>query len=508
MSETARLAGRVLCLGFPGTDPAAALEYLRPVGPGAVVLFARNVTTVDATRALVDDVRRGLGDDVLFAVDQEGGSVARLRDGATRIPSMMALGATCDGALAERVGAALAADVRRAGGDVDFAPVLDLALAPASTVVGTRSLGDDPALVAELGAALVRGLQGGGVAATPKHFPGHGASAADSHLGPASLAADVHTLHTRELVPFRAALAAGARALMLAHLRVPALDASRPASRSTAVATSLLREELGFTGACFTDCLDMRGAGDDDLCAAAVDALAAGVDFLVISHSFERAPEVVAGIERAVERGALPLEQLRHAVARGNDLRAWSRRQTPRATEDTSDVGRVVAARAVTVVRGDPVLRADVPVAVVSFEGAAHDGIGSVREDGSLSLALRRRRRRSELLRVPLEPDAAMSEHLRSLLALQPERELVLVVRGAARRPAQRQAVDVLLAAFPHALVVVAAEPFDVAYLARAPRVVCSYDDGEPMLEALADVLTGKQRAPGRLPVDVRAAVG
>ncbi len=510
LSDLERLAASVLCVGFPGDSPEAVpLETLRTLRPGGFVLFARNVSMPEGTRALVDAlcaVAYDAGDPVapLVAIDQEGGRVARLQRGAVIFPSAMAVGACADAALAERVGLALASELRRCGVSLDFAPVADLALAAESGVIGTRAFSDDPADAAACVAALVRGLQRGGVGATLKHFPGHGASAADSHLTLPSLDVSLETLRARELVPFRAGIAAGADAVMAGHVLLPALDAARPASLSPRILVELLRDELGFEGVCFTDCLEMDALAGwpGGVPGAALAALAAGADGLVISHRLELAVAARDAIVAAVVAGALPRARLEQAAARMLALRVRLERSAPESERDPAAVAALVAHEALTLVRGSVPELAGRVVNVVSFEGAKADGVGSrVASHSALHLALRTRRVRGESLRVPLEPDELALEALLELIAAQPERPLVILTRRALVHAAQAHAVDALLAVAPDALLVAALEPFDVARFPQARNVACTYGDDEPSFEALADVLAGRAVARGRLPV-------
>ena len=482
------------------------LEELRELSPGAILLFSRNITSVEATRALADALRAALGD-VLIAIDQEGGRVARLRLGATPVPSMMALGACGDEGLAERVGLSIAGDLRRAGADVDFAPVLDLALEPQSAIVGTRSFGDDPVRVAALGAAVTRGLQRGGVAATLKHFPGHGATEFDSHAELPVVGAGGATLRERELVPFAAGIAAGARCVMSAHVVFPALDAERPATLSPTILTGLLRDELGFAGVCVTDCLEMDAvAAHGGSVAAAVAALRAGADLLTVSHTLGVARQMRTALAHALEAGTIEDERMRQAVARVDDLRRCLARAQPQTDPDPHWVAHQVARRAITLVRGRARLDLNEPATVVSFEGESADGVGSGTERASLNRALRTRGMRSEILRVPLEPEPEMVEHLRAVLAAQRGRNVVIVMRRAHRHRSQRSAIDALLASTPQAWLVSALEPFDVGCFPRARNVLCSYGDGALECEALADVLSGRAGAGGKLPVRLPAS--
>jgi beta-N-acetylhexosaminidase len=498
----------VLCVGFDGATPEdAPLAELAVMQPGGILLFARNGTEVDSARALVDAVCDAIGGPLrpLVAIDQEGGRVARLRAGAVQMPSMMALGASGDAALAQRAGSAIADDLRRAGCTLDFAPVADLALEARSPVVGTRSFGDDPALAGALAAAVVTGLQAGGIAATLKHFPGHGATEVDSHVALPVVTAAAATLRARDLLVFAAGIAAGARAVMSGHVMVPAFDDQNPATLSYAILTTLLRDEYGFTGVCFTDCLEMdaiaRGVGTAQ---AAARAIAAGADCVIVSHHLEAARAARDAIVSGVESGQIPLARLQEAVARVDALRAWQ----PEAAADVDGdpIAREVARRAVTVVRGPVRLEPESPVTIVSFEGATGGGVqGHHVDHASLNLALRTRRYRSELFRVALEPDARAIAHLGELVRAQGPRQVVCILRRALFYDGQREALDALLEAAPETLVVCAREPFDVLCAPRARRLVCTYGDEEVSIEALADAIAGRFEPSGTLPVHLAA---
>jgi beta-N-acetylhexosaminidase len=490
---TPAAAAELVAVGFEGRTVAEApLDALAALAPGAVILFARNVGTPDELRELVAALRRMQTPPPLIAIDQEGGRVARITAGVAALPSAMAIGSAGDAEACERLGALLGRDLARFGISVDFAPVADCAVDPENTVIGTRAYGSDPAQVARFAGAFARGLSRGGVAPALKHFPGHGATAVDSHLALPHVTSDEATLRARDLVPFAAAIADGiAPIVMTAHVVIDALDPDRPATCSPRILTTLLRGELGFTGLICTDCLQMEAvAPAGGTVRVAVDALAAGADLLLISHSLASASDVVAAIVAAEADGRLTRARIDEARARVRALRERYAQPAPSTADMDEDEPLAVARRAVSVVRGDVRLRLDRPVTVISFEGAAFDGAGGVRSAlPSLSAALRGRRLRSELMRVALEPApddvALLLAHLASL----GDRNFVVVVRRVRLHAAQRDAVERILAVVPDAIVIAAAEPWDVAAISTARNVACCYGDDALMFEACADVL-------------------
>lgn len=510
MDSTSALARGVIALGFSGaTVDDAPLDALRAFAPGALILFARNVGTTDALRDLVTALRATGAPPPLVTIDQEGGRVARIRSGVAQIPSAMAVGAAGDAELARTLGTLVGRDLARLGITVDFAPVADLALEAASTVIGTRAYGDDPERVGTFVMAFAEGLERGGVAAAVKHFPGHGSTAVDSHTDLPRVAVDAQTLRARDLVPFARAVAArSASIVMSAHVILDAFDPAAPATLSHAVLTDLLRGELGFDGVISTDCLEMdaiaNGVGTPE---GAVRALAAGADLLMISHRVDRAEAAVEGIVAAVRDGRIPRARLEEAHARVLRLRERFATVTPFAGALDEQAPLDAAQRAVTVLRGEPRLRDGKPVTVISFEGtladnAAKSGTAALADEApSLSTSLRRRRWKSEVMRVPLDPDADELDLLLEHLPRLGDREFVVMTRRAHLHPAQRDAVARILAKVPDALVISAREPFDALLWPQAKRVLCIYGDEALAFDGCADVLSGRANGRGELPV-------
>ncbi|MBP2702848.1 glycoside hydrolase family 3 protein [Microbispora sp. RL4-1S] len=351
-ADLLRLADTVLLPGFLGT---AAPDWVRrrvAGGLGGVVLFSRNVATLDQLAGLTA-VLRADNPGLLVGIDEEAGDVTRLeaRTGSSR-PGNYALGVVDDEELTERVAADVGRDLRTAGITLDFAPAADVNSNPGNPVIGLRSFGADPALVARHTAAWVRGLQSAGVAACAKHFPGHGDTAVDSHHGVPRLTASRERLAEVELPPFLAAVRAGVRAIMTGHLLVPAYDGERPATLSPRILTGLLRTELGFEGLVVTDGIEMAAvSGAYGLGEASARAVAAGADAVCVGG--ENADEATADLIRdaiadAVAGGLLPEERLAEAAGR---VRAFASTPAPipPTVAGADGIGLVAARRAVRV---------------------------------------------------------------------------------------------------------------------------------------------------------------
>jgi beta-N-acetylhexosaminidase len=497
MTALSARARGVIAAGFDGAHFDPQLPEF-----GAYVLFARNAGSLAQVRALTGALRGRAEPPPLIAIDQEGGRVVRLRDGVEAMPSMMALGAAGDAELAQRAGEQIAFDLRRAGCTLNLAPVLDLATYAEDAAIGTRSLGSDPPAVAALGEALASGFERGGIAWCGKHFPGHGATALDSHLTLPEIDAGEAVLRARDLLPF-AALARRAPAMMAAHAVVRAFDPQHPATLSARVANELLRGELGFDGVLMTDCLQMAAIADrGDGPEVAPLALAAGCDLLTVSHDVTLARAMAEAIERAVECGRLPRARLDEAYDRVLRLRAQAAQHPPLdldASPPHPGAGREIARRAITLLRG--VAHADPTASIaVSFEGRIAEGINTGAHAGA---SLAREAPALAELRAGLEPDTGEIDAIVRTLEERNRRPLLLA-RRAHLHPLQAHAIARIADVFPDTIVVSMLEPYDLPCFANARHLLAAYGDDAAAIGGLADVLFGGSPPEGRLPVELR----
>ena len=465
--ELGRAAATCLFPGFEGVTVPDWLRRWLGCGLGGVVLFGRNIESPDQVSSLTRSLRAEHGD-LLVATDEEGGDVTRLeaRTGSS-YPGNWALGVVDDIALTEEVATSIASELAAVGINFDFAPVADVNSNPENPVIGIRSFGAESALVSRHVAAFVAGLQHQGVAACAKHFPGHGDTSQDSHLELPVVDGDP----AEALEPFRAAIAAGVRSVMTAHVRVPALD-DEQATLSPRILQELLRDELGFAGVAITDALEMRAVsatvGVEE---GAVLALAAGADALCLGAEVgDRLVEATHGaIVGAVVSGRLAEERLLEAAGRVAKLAAWARK--PSAEAARRELGADGARRALEV-RGDvkisrPPLVLELRPAASIAAGEAQHGLADVL-DTSETIVL------SEGEPVPGSDG----------------RPMVIVVRDAHRHEWEREAVERLLADASEAVVVEVGLP--VWRPERTPWIA-TQGSGRANLEAAAGALDGSR---------------
>ena len=333
---------------------------------------------------------------LFVAIDQEGGPIIRVREGVTLFPGNMALGATRDPNLAYEAGRITGMELRAMGINMNLAPVVDLNNNARNPVIGVRSFGEDPTWVARMAVANIRGYHAGAVLTAVKHFPGHGDTAVDSHVDLPTIARDRKRLEEVDLVPFRRAIAQGADAVMSAHVTFPAFEPTGlPATLSPRVLTDLLRNELGFDGVIMTDDMEMGAiAKRFGSAKAAVRAIRAGADVVLVRHTLSVQKESIEAVTQAVRSGEISEERIDQSVRRilklkSKRLGSQSILSAPRTEEDRiservgrqdfAEVARKVAQRAVTLVRDDQGLlpldpRKQSRILVLAAEGASDLG--------------------------------------------------------------------------------------------------------------------------------------
>jgi beta-N-acetylhexosaminidase len=511
-----RRIGRMCIVGFEGvTAPDYLLDWLRAGRVGGIILFSRNIASVEQVIALTDSLRAAAPDELLIGIDQEGGAVARMRaeHGFTEVPGAMALASSADGVRhAEAVYAVLGAELRAVGIDWDYAPCVDLAYNRDNPSLGTRSFGRDAARVGVLAGAAVRGLQAAPhqVAACGKHFPGLGDTAIDTHLALPTVTASIEQLRDVDMQPYHSIIRAGVASIMVTHTMFAALDDRLPATLSPFVVSRLLRGELSYDGAVCTDCMEMKAIADNfGAGESAVLAALAGIDAILFSHTPAMQAEAYEALLAAARSGRLPEALIDDANRRMDALRAFAVQPRGDAAVVRSEAHRqtaLEAARAaISIVPADADLfagRAEKrTTAVIEFPSLLESGI--VEAGGVTGFARAAADRlpgaHVHIWRTGAEPDTAAFDLARRADLL------VIGTRSAHLNTRQADHARALIDAAPGRVIVVALRnPYDAPLfigLDKVNAVICTCGDAEPSLIAAAESLSGAIVPSGIPPV-------
>ncbi len=503
------VAGQLVCVSlrdYAGDGPARAsfLADIERHGWGGVIVFGGDLVAV---RDLLAEADERSAIPLLVTGDFERGLGQQFPGAGTTFPPLMALGAAGDENLAREVGSALGRELRAAGIHVNYVPVADLADEPANPIVATRAAGDDPAAVAAIVAALVEGLQVEGVAATVKHFPGHGRTTVDSHDVLPVVETGRDELAARDWVPFRAGLAAGARLVMSAHVAFPALEPDggrRPATFSRAILTDLLREAWGFEGLVCSDALMMGALAGEGPEASARRALEAGIDWLLYPPD---PAGVHAGLRKALERGGIDRRPCEAAVGRLFELKSWALRdRTAPAGASAAPLAEAVAGAALTADPLEPPTGAAWPDRarwVVVLDGA----IG--REDVVLGDELAAAAAARMLVVATTQPPERIREEIRAVRDAASRGPVACAVfspirawKGRAGLSAEgREAVEAACSGAGETCLLIFSNPRIVSEVGAPSRVVWTYGEDAASQRAAVAYLRGAIPAAGRLPV-------
>lgn len=498
-----------------GVDNAAELVEGYKIGGIIYFAWSGNVDSPEQIAELSDGIQEAalaerLHIPALISVDQETGLVARVGPPATQLPGAMALGAGRRPEDAWLAGRITGEELRAIGITQDFAPVADVNVNPLNPVIGVRSFGSDPALVSAMVSQQILGLEGAGVAATVKHFPGHGDTAVDSHYGLPVIGHSLAEIEQIDLPPFQAAIAAGADAIMTAHILVPALDPSGdPATLSQPILTGLLRQQLGYQGVIVTDSLQMAGVrqkyGDDRV---PVLALKAGADMLLMPTDTELAYTAVL---EAVQSGEIDEQRIDQSVYR--ILRLKFQRglfEDPFSYADELDqivgtpehlaAAQEITDHTVTLLKDEadvlPLSPSDALDVLVTGWGVTTTSV--------LGAAIAERGQSVTVLETGQSPTAAK---ISAAVATAAARDLVVVsTMRAWQNPKQVQLVEALRATGTPVIVTAVRDPYDIAYMPQVETYLATYSYVPVALESLTRVLFGEIEPQGLLPVAIPTA--
>jgi beta-N-acetylhexosaminidase len=491
-------------------------DQIRRNRVGGLILFAGNVYE---SAVLLNDLQRESKLPLIVSADFERGAAFRISD-ATSFPWTMALGAAGSEDLAYQEGVVTGREARALGVHWVYAPVLDVNNNPDNPVINIRSYGEDPKLVARLGAAFIRGCREQGVLTTAKHFPGHGDTATDSHIGLPVVGSDASRLDAVELVPFRSAIAAGVDAVMTAHVAVPHITGASdvPATLSARVLGGLLRERLGFQGIVVTDALEMGAITTRTWSGkAAVRALAAGADILLLPPNNDVA---IDEVERAVRRGELSEERISRSAAKVLEAKARLGLDRDRfstleriaetvASPESQRLAAEIAERSVTLVRDqDHVL----PINPIRPPRICSIAISSELDSSPAGVFQTELRRRYPNARTAALDTRAPDDMVASVLKSAAEAEVVVVAtvvrvvtgRGNVALPeVQRALLGKLFALGKPVVWVTFGNPYLLRHYPRARTYLCTFSYADVSQAAAARALAGEIAIDGKMPVSI-----
>ncbi|WP_339844609.1 beta-N-acetylhexosaminidase [Paenibacillus sp. FSL W7-1088] len=538
--------GQLFMCGFHGQHADEQINQLiHDYHVGGVIYFRRNVESVDQLKRLSADLQAiaaEAGDlPLMISVDQEGGMVARIdQEGVTQVPGNMALGATGNPDYTLECAQILGHELKSIGIDMNLAPVLDVNNNVLNPVIGVRSYGENAESVAAHGAAAIKGYQSRGVAATAKHFPGHGDTAVDSHLGMVTVPHDRNRLDQVELLPFHRAIEAGVDAIMTAHVIFPAIEPEPiPATLSRKVLTGLLREEMGFDGIIITDCLEMHAiAKPYGVAEAAVLAVEAGADLILVSHTLQDQISAVEAVVEAVRTGRVDEATINQALERIISWKAarcgqWEHTFVSMEEDDAVSNGSdedgitfstkvkdessrslasiesrldEIASNSITVVQNDGLLPLDTEknVYVIWPEVVQRTEVDEPwSHTDSLGVALSQLRSGVREHKITTQPTYDEADKI--LKDVSEEDQIIVCTYTSAGHLPKGQHYLVQKLSEKHSLIVVALRnPYDLLEIPKPGSYVCTYENTPAVVRALSHVLTGELQPTGRLPVSLR----
>lgn len=511
--------GQMVMCGFSGHTRTNEIETLiEKYHIGGVIYFSRNIDTLKQVYELSNDLQRFNRDHssipLFVSIDQEGGMVARILD-VTLMPGNMAIGATNRDEFAYEAAKISGQELRTLGVNVNFAPCVDVNNNPANPVIGVRSYGSHPQRVAALGEAQIKGYQQSNVVATAKHFPGHGDTSVDSHLDLPQVTHTMKRMHEVELVPFKRAVSAGVDAIMTAHVVFPALEEKLPSTLSYKIITGLLKEELQFNGVVFTDCMEMKAISDYfGTENAAVKAVKAGVDVVLVSHTYDVQVETIEKLKQAVLAGEITEERINQSVQRILSLKEkrtlhdgstnnWEQAQSTLKKRKHVEFVKKVREESITLIKGSPkevILDQNKPVTVVYTKAVTQsEADENINEFATLGTCLQEAGYTVNEIEIP--PNLSEEEVDEAVKKSRDAEQLLVCTYNASMFSNQQKLVRQLHQSNPDLIVVGLRSPYDIQTFPEVSTFMTGYENRLGTLRAITDILRGAKTPKGKLPV-------
>lgn len=512
--------GQMIIAGFPSKEYDEHLDEIIKSKIGNVILFTRNVGSKKALAELNDKIQKNMlestGIPAFITIDQEGGMVTRVYEGATVLPGNMAFGAAGESESVLEEGKIIGEELRALGVNFDIAPVLDVNNNSKNPVIGVRSYGDKPEKVAEFGVNMIKGLQSMGVIATAKHFPGHGDTETDSHLALPLVPHTMDRLEKVELYPFKKAIENNVEAIMSAHVLFPSIESEKlPGTLSYKVLTGLLRTKLGFKGLIVTDCMEMNAIAEYyGTVNAAVMAVKAGADLICVSHHLDLQLGSLNAIKEAVLKGDISECRIDESVRRILEVKEkYNLFNKPYSDTDKVETivgckehlsfAKAISEKSITVVKDErnllPIKYKN--IMIISTEAVILTGADdAIRKKASFSEAVKEKLG-GEAYTISLNPNKEESE---CLVDNARDKDLVIVgTYNASLNKGQAELVNEILKVNSNVIVAALRNPYDINMFSKVSTYICAYEYTQLSVDSVIKVLSGEIKAKGALPVEL-----
>ena len=493
-----QMLGQKLVFGFHGTQlPEEFKTLIREYKIGNVILFRRNIESAEQVCRLCEEIQALIlevtGYPAFIVIDQEGGLVSRMPNDAVTVPGAMAVAATDDPENARLAAEITLRQLQGLGVNFNMAPVLDVNSNPANPVIGVRSFGDDPEKVAAFGASTVQAYENSGVFCCGKHFPGHGDTGVDSHVGLPRVEKTWEELEQGELIPFRRCIEAGIPAIMTSHILFPNIENENiPATMSRKIITELLKKKLGFKGLVFSDCLEMDAINKFYGTAnGAVAAFKAGVDLAEISSNTELMWAAAQAVNQAADRGEFDLLEIRESVEKILALKKLLITEPEEALcnrpEDQATV-QTIMEQAITCCAGEPPVLGENALFCGCGDYRASP-VGNPQGEGQSFPDYIAEAFGGKSITTSRNPEAEEIESVAEMA--QGCEQIVLATCNAHLNPGQLALAQALAATGKELTVVALRNPYDIPLLPECACKIAAYDYSIPCFKALEKVLRG-----------------
>lgn len=509
--------GQLFMCGFYGHEPSEQIiKLINDYKIGGVIYFSRNIESTEQVFNLSNKLQSYSKTPLFIGIDQEGGIVARITEGVTNAPGNMAVAAGSTVKDAEKLALIVGEELRALGINMNYAPCIDVNNNPKNPVIGVRSYGEDPKRVADYGVASVKGYQTANVVPVVKHFPGHGDTDVDSHLGLPVVKHDMDRLERVELYPFKKAIENDADAVMVSHVAFTTVeDEKTPATLSKNVITGLLRNKLKFNGVVMTDCMEMKAVKDNfPMAEAAIRALEAGNDIVLISHTYELQKEAIEGVIKAVKEGRLSEQRINESVNRVLLLKEkrqlniretdWDKGSTKLGKKENMRFAEEISDNSITIVKNENKLiplKIDRKTLIIwpTFEMLT-EVEESVRKDATtLKTFLNESIKDLDEIRVSIAPTDEEINQIEKVL--DKYEQIAVCSYNALTNKNQTELINRILIKNENIIVVSLRNPYDLINFKNINGYVIAYDNRPLSLKSVAKILLGVKKSRGNLPI-------